>query len=247
MKTSSRFIALAVALIHCAVFAASGQDLFENTLKREKELRSKGDGVPKSEYSVLIEGYSSALASAELSAADRLRALVNRGRLYVQTAQCTLAVKDLDAAIQAGIRDVAAYTARGYCRAQAGSLKGAREDLDAAISISPKEASLYRERAIVFTELKMYGEAVKDLSRSIDLIKPARSSDLHVMRGDAYLSHGDFERAIEDYGQAIRVTKDDAEKMFKSKLSPRSSSLRPLYEKLSQAYSLLARASDSTK
>lgn len=247
MKASTHLIALVCALIHSAVFAASGQDLLADTIKREKELRSRGDDVTKSEYSALIEAYSNALASGDLSTADRLRALVNRGRLYVQTGECTLAVKDLDAGIQGGSRDAAAYAARAYCRAQAGSLKGAREDLDAAISITPKEANLYRERAIVFTDLKMYAEAVNDLSRSIDLIKPARSSDLHVMRGDAHLARGEYERAIEDYGRAIQITKDNAEKIFKTKLSPRSSSLRPLYEKLSEAYRLLARASDSTR
>lgn len=247
IKTLLAFVALTLIQIHCMAFAASGQELFNEAMTRENELRSRAQGVQKSDYSTLIEMYSAALASSDLSNSDRLRALVSRGRLYVQTGECLLAIQDLDNAIQNGWRDAAAYVARAYCHGQAGSLNAARKDLDAAISINAKDAVLYRERAMVLAEQKMYAEAIRDFSRSIDLMKPTRSSDLYVMRGDAYIAQGAYERAIEDYGQAVHATKENAEKLFSSKLSPRSSSLRPLYEKLSDAYRDLARASDPAK
>lgn len=241
-------LASIIAFTQCVVLAASGPELFYEAGTREKQLRSKGavlGGTP--EYSALVESYSKALESGDLSKGERHRALVSRARLYAETGRCSLARNDLDSAIGEGHRTVTGYAVRAYCHVQAGSLEAARRDLDLAISINSKDPILYRERALVSVEQKNYTEAVSDFSRSIDLMKPARSSDLFVMRGDAYFSKSEYEHAIGDYSQAIRVTKENAAKLFKSELSSRSSSLRPLYEKLANAYHALSRASDPGK
>jgi tetratricopeptide (TPR) repeat protein len=224
--------------------SATGNELLNEAMAQEKNLGAQGSVGNTGARTKVIELYSGALDSGQLSEKDRNNALVSRARLYAQDGKCSLAIRDLDETIGAGNKGARAYALRALCYGQVGSLEAARKDFDRAIAINTRDPILFRERANILTAQKNYESAERDISASMKALKPAESADLYVMRGDLAFAQDKYERAIADYMQAIRVTKKDVSQL---KVSGSVIYLAPIFEKLGNAYHALSRANAQGK
>ena len=236
----------AVAYFAPAVLAATGKELLNDAIEREKQLRAQ-DLARASKTQLrasVIELYSGAIASGQLERRDRNNALVRRARLYADDKNCALAIRDLSDAIDSSYRSSLAYALRAFCYREVGSLEPARKDLDSSIALNPKDPILFRERATILIAQKKYENAEKDISASMKALRPAVSADLYVMRGDVAFAQEKYERAIANYVQAIHVTKENVKKL---KLSGPVVYLAPIYEKLASTYQALSRANAQGK
>ncbi|HYL24230.1 MAG TPA: tetratricopeptide repeat protein, partial [Burkholderiales bacterium] len=83
--------------------------------------------------------------------------------------------------------------------------------------------------------------AISDLSKSMEL--GPESNMLFERRGDAYYKKGDYERAIDDYREVIRLHRQYAKQLIGTDLGTRSVGLADIYDKLARAYAALAEAS----
>lgn len=208
----------------------------------EGALGSGQSSNPAGDRLRLIESYSRLIDAGDLDTESRNEALFRRARLYLRQSNCPQALSDVDRAINNGYRSAQAYVLRMSCHRRLGKTEEALHDLEMAIEAAPREPMLYRERATLLMSNERFSEALGDLTRSINLLGADQSSDLHTLRGDAYLAAGQYELAIDDYRAAIRASNRNAMEIMGSAPS-RSAQLAPIYEKLSDAYAALAKAS----
>ena len=232
-----------IVVSSCSSTRTTVADPLRTAIAAEDELRqAHSTAVRPNQRAAVIALYTRVVEEANSSTQNRNEALFRRGRLYAEASDCAHAVGDIEKAISAGLRTASAYMVLANCHRKAGLLDRARKDIDLAIAVASNEPVLYRARATISMEQERYDEAATDLSKSIDLIKPDESSALFEMRGDAHLAAGRYGQAVDDFHAAIRVSDRDAVQIMGS-ASRRSAQLAPIYEKLSKAYSGLARES----
>ncbi|MGE0278702.1 MAG: tetratricopeptide repeat protein [Nitrospiraceae bacterium] len=232
---------LAVATFPCWSDSAALDSRLAAVIAKEEKARKASPKEQAAAKSTLIEAYTS-LLKAQTDKTSRNEALFRRGRLHAEQSNCQRALEDIGEAVASGYRSANAHMVLAYCHRRLGQLEKVREDLDHAIEVAPRDPFLYRERAIFLADKGDNAAALRDASKSIGLMAPNESSDLFVLRGDLFLALGKYEDAIDDYMAAIRISNRNAVELMGS-ASPRSAQLAPIYEKLSDAYSGLAKAS----
>ena len=242
MKFFLRTLLMTLAVSACSSMLSAGDERLKAAIDAEKRLRST-DSVVEHRRAV-IDLYSKVIDASDTSLQSRNQALFRRGRLYAEASDCPRAVDDINRAVTGGLRAAGAYMVLANCHRRAGSLDQARTDIDHAVTVAPSEPLVYRARAMLSMDEKRYEDAAQDLSKSIELTKPDESSSLFEMRGDAYAAAARYEKAVDDYEAAIRVSNRDAIRIMGS-ASRQSAQLAPIYEKLSKAYAGLARESRS--
>ncbi len=89
------------------------------------------------------------------------------------------------------------YKERGYAREKMGDKQGAIRDYSKAIKLNPNDVEIYKRRAIVKEEIRSYRGARNDLNCAI----VTACFNL----GNARYAMGDYQGAIEEYTQAIKV------------------------------------------
>ena len=134
-----------------------------------------------------------------------------------------------------------ALAERGTLFLQMGMAQAAKKDFDSVVTIFPKEWLSWSTRAFADEALGDLDLAISDLSKSIELAPD--SNMLFERRGDDYYKKGDYERAIDDYRQVVRLHREYGKQIFGRDLGTRTPGLVYIYEKLAQSYSALAKAS----
>jgi len=180
--------------------------------------------------------------TATLEEAERLSRALGRNataedqRKVAEYYTKVLARTDLDTKVRGK-----ALAGRGNLYLQLGMAEAAKKDFDGVVSMFPNEWLAWSLRAEAATALGNLDLAVSDLSKSIELAPD--SNMLLERRGDAYYKKGDYERAIDDYREVVRLHRQYGKQLFGSDPGNRSAGLAGIYNKLAQAYSELAKAS----
>jgi len=129
------------------------------------------------------------------------------------------AIEDLDEAIRLNRRFALAYMNCGATYLNLGEYQQVIADLDEALRLDPEDADAYYNRGVVYAIQGQLGRAIQQYDQSIRL---NLQSDTYRSRGDAYLGLGnirlairdrelgDYQRAIENYNEAIRLDSRDA-------------------------------------
>jgi TonB family protein len=105
------------------------------------------------------------------------------------------------------------------------SLELALDDLNDAIRLAPDRPNFYEIRMSIYDEGgfldKSNKKVLEDLTKAIELSSPGKSLlALYVKRADYYMFYENYENAVKDYTEAIKLEPEDAQ----------------LYSKRSQAY-----------
>ena len=169
-----------------------------------------------SEYDQAIRLFDRVLALRP----NHVLALYERGRAHDKAGHPKQLFSDLNRALEIDPDHVDALCYRSASHKESGDLQRAVEDADRAIRANPSAACGYAERGNarlrlgktikkdVGAQKKYYREAVADFTQAIQ--NRHRFPDkLYNNRGAAYGSMEDYEKAIENYSQAIEIKADN--------------------------------------
>ena len=166
-----------------------------------------------------ITGYDEAIQLDPNNAALR----TNRGAAYGAKEDYDSAIRDHDEAIRLDPRNAFAYRNRGIAYDGKGDHDRAIEDLDRAIALDPTSASAHLNRAVAYKHKGDVERALQDYSEAIRLAPKdkfdVRTIMAYASRGGVYANRGfqfqregnpiraleEFDHAIQDYDQAIRL------------------------------------------
>jgi len=139
-------------------------------------------------------------------------ALVRRAVAFLAENRTTLAVKDLEAALDIDPTNAHARFRRGVLRFQQGELEKARLDFELARETAPRFWDAHFFEGDTLIRLGRHREAVRALSRSLE-IRPGYAPAVQ-KRGYAYFSLRDFEKAEADYREAVKLDPYSAEMQY---------------------------------
>lgn len=74
-----------------------------------------------------------------------------------------------------------------------------------AIQLNPKFSKAYRNRGRLYSNLKLYKNAISDLTQAIKYGHSDEKWDLYKSRGQYLYSSGDYKKAIADFNLAIPI------------------------------------------
>jgi len=94
---------------------------------------------------------------------------------------------------------------RGSLYRAKGEYEAALEDLNEAIRLKPGNSNYYLFRSLVYEKKNMLKEAIDDLSVGL---KNDASHYNYAKRGSLYFKSNDYENALRDYTEAIRLKPD---------------------------------------
>jgi tetratricopeptide (TPR) repeat protein len=144
----------------------------------------------------------------------------NRGYAYAAKDQKERAIEDFDQAIRLNPNYALAFVARGLAYFDDRAI----EDFDQAIRLNPNYALAFVARGVAYSDKRQYDRAIEDFDQAIRL-NPNYAMAFND-RGRAYFSKGraacrpasfppcalaiaQYDRAIEDFDQAIRLNPND--------------------------------------
>jgi hypothetical protein len=96
-----------------------------------------------------------------------------------------------------------------------GDFSAAVAELTATLKTDPNNYDVYNMRAIAYSELKKFSEALADFTKCIEL-KP--SSEAYFNRGSAKFTQKDFQGALLDLSMALSLNKNDRKALYKRAL-----------------------------
>lgn len=181
----------------------------------------------KGEYDKAIADYDKAI---ELAPEDAI-AYRNRGIAYAEKGEYDKAIADYDEAIRLDPEDATAYYNRGDAYYAKDELDNARADLAKAVRLDPEDAIFSIDRNVpdsrnsayfwtTYGEEDDYEERMRQLSdeeernRNIAACTEAirldpKDAESYKSRGFSYHEKGNYDKAIKDYDEAIRLTDED--------------------------------------
>lgn len=156
------------------------------------------------------------ITSKETSPAEKVKALMQRGRAYDVQREFPLAAKDFSEVIRLDPKYAEAYLRRGIVYSHSSGIAGmptqlwrrAMADFDTAIRLNPDYARAYFERGTMHSwkakyDKGEYQKAIKDYDTALRI--DPRHSWSYAWRGRAYDKMGQHERAIQDYDAALKI------------------------------------------
>jgi tetratricopeptide (TPR) repeat protein len=149
---------------------------------------------------------------------QRIQNYMSRALCQIAQSQFQNAVSDLDQVVSLDSSNVSGFaanalTVKARVNVQQAHLKEAVESLDRAISLAPKRAALYVTRGAVFERIAMADRAIADLDKAIELDQSntnGLAATAWTMKARMHLAAGDFDRAISDASESIRLEPNNA-------------------------------------
>lgn len=114
-----------------------------------------------------------------------------------------LAMKDLDQAVQLGLRSPAMFINRAIVWHSLGNDQNALSDINQAIEADPKNALAFNNRSLIHASLGDLDESLTDATAAIRL--DPDSADALNNRGVTNVKRGEYAAAIKDYTAAVRL------------------------------------------
>jgi Flp pilus assembly protein TadD len=154
------------------------------------------------------------LFSTQLNAQNNSNEKLKKAHLKEVDGDYTEAIKLYSEIIQEEPRNDEAYVKRGSSYLQEGDYQSALADFTKAIKLNPSNASAYYNRAIIYTDLKEYGDemAIADLNIAIGL--DPNDAYNYLMRGFAYANMGKIENAYWDYATALQINPNETKSYY---------------------------------
>jgi len=205
-----RYTKIALALMMLVVFESCGRQGVDPLAKakqfEQQAMQHITDPAKKEEFRRnALKEYSKALETGGLSATDREAAYLARGYIYLSQEKCELAIRDFLEAIKLNSRNATATYLLGECYAQVGDAAAALNAYSRAVDMNPELPSLFVQRGLLYMKLGRHSEAIEDFSEAIRRTEPNPTTDSYELRGDAYASAGQLDKAIADYMQEIEI------------------------------------------
>lgn len=139
---------------------------------------------------------------------DFARAYASRGSTFRLKQNYKQSIEDLEQSVFLDPSNLNAWYWLGLTYSESGESEKAIERLSVAIRIEPEYINAYFQRGIEYFGVEEFESAIHDLTKIIQDypyydLKRFRAS--YVYRGWAHCKMGRFARAIEDFGEAIRL------------------------------------------
>lgn len=151
-----------------------------------------------------VEAACTAVISDQARPVDeRLKAYLNRSRLFIVRSNIDAGLADADAAVELIPKSVPALATRAFARQRKGNFDGAAADFNQAIELEPKNANTLFLRGGLRTEQRQWTEATADFTAAIGL----RQDFIQAYAGRARVSleTGQTDQAMNDLNTAIAI------------------------------------------
>jgi len=142
----------------------------------------------------------------------------DRGWAYYKMNRFPEATEDFSKAIEIAPKDFAGYSGRGVMLVAQNQNDAALVDLNKALELKPDDAQTLRFRASAYKNLKQYDLAIQDYTAVLSKSDPnsgdqakLATADLFAKRGYVYSLAQQYENAIKDYKEAVRLNPNDTE------------------------------------
>lgn len=131
------------------------------------------------------------------------RALVGRGKAYIELRKIPEALRDIELAIRVAPTESVPHFLRGTIRTASGQHADALADLDRAIKLEPRHAIYYTARALAKLSLGDGKGALADHDRAVAM--EPKIAAVYSQRGDARHELKDLDGALADYNKALEL------------------------------------------
>ncbi|HYB91109.1 MAG TPA: tetratricopeptide repeat protein [Candidatus Binataceae bacterium] len=121
---------------------------------------------------------------------------------------------DLDEILARNPKDVDTLIARSDAYLAMNNYDRAQADADRAVALAPQDAETYSMRAYVLDHRGKLDDAIADLGRAIKYSR-AKRADLYYRRGFAEAEKDDYDHAIDDLNEALKLAPDDRDTIWK--------------------------------
>ena len=187
----------------------------------------------RGEYDSAIADYSEAIRINP----NEANIYYNRGTANFYIAQYESAIDDFDEAIRINPNDERFYNNRGLAKRHLGQYESAVDDFDEAIRINPNDVAFHYHRGLANNNLEDYESAIDDFDEAIRINSDYAKAYYHRGLARFYLARDestitdydevhlnsayafrqymeDYESAIDDFDEAIRINSDYAEAYY---------------------------------
>lgn len=168
-----------------------------------RKYREQGDGLRRDDRAAdAVAAYTEALRWAP---ADGF-ALGNRGIAHADLNDAAAAERDLAAATRLVPGEAQYWRYLGWSRMELGRNAEALDDFAAVLRLQPDDDYALQRRGNAFLKLKRWREAVGEYDRALRAahLKDDDAADLLAHRGKALAELGQYERAADDFAEALR-------------------------------------------
>ncbi len=156
-----------------------------------------------------------ALAVTDFTQAIRLvpnNAIIytNRGHAHLKKGDIASASADFTKALLIDVKYSRAYSGLGQAYAKKKDYPSAVKQYTKAIALKPDNRWDFNARGDAYFNNKQYPHAIQDYNKALafpDPLTPADGALLYTNRGYGYLRSGDWQKAIKDFSEAIRIDK----------------------------------------
>ncbi|MBI2812027.1 MAG: tetratricopeptide repeat protein, partial [Candidatus Melainabacteria bacterium] len=135
--------------------------------------------------------------------------LVNNGLAQLSNGHPDEALSTFNNAIEVDGRSASAYFNRGNAYRIKGKLSNAFDDYSTSLQLSPNNVEVLSRRATLCQKLEKYEQAASDLTVLLGLVPEDSKPKIYANRADAYAETGQYLKAWQDYGVALKVNPDD--------------------------------------
>ncbi len=128
----------------------------------------------------------------------------NRGLMHLRNNQLAEALADLTHALEINPKLDSAYNNRANCYAAQGDLAAAIADYDLALDLNPANVRAWINQGVTFREMGMYDLAIENFDIAL-ILASSLQARIYAERGRAYHLRGDWNCAVADYQQALKL------------------------------------------
>jgi tetratricopeptide (TPR) repeat protein len=128
----------------------------------------------------------------------------NRGLMHLRNNQLAEALADLTHALEINPKLDSAYNNRANCYAAQGDLASAISDYDVALDLNPANVKAWINQGVTFREMGMYDLAIENFDIAL-ILASGLQERIYAERGRAYHLRGDWNCAVADYQQALKL------------------------------------------
>lgn len=128
----------------------------------------------------------------------------NRGLMHLRNNQLAEALADLTHALEINPKLDSAYNNRANCYAAQGDLASAISDYDVALDLNPANVRAWINQGVTFREMGMYDLAIENFDIAL-ILASGLQERIYAERGRAYHLRGDWNCAVADYQQALKL------------------------------------------